>query len=375
MLASFGMRPSVLIANGVIVTAALVWLLVVLVSFLQPFRAAPIREAEPRPMTPVTESELQRGWFGFVLRVDGLHDAAEFKKAIDDIAAMNANAVLIETPMLQENPESVEVSLQGAESPLLTDLVSIIHHATDRGLAVALVPTIVFQEVKASQSRANFAPADWDRWWLSYADAVLELAAMAKSSGVEVFAIGSELSESEIMTTQWMDLSAKVREQFSGLLMYNAQWDRAAQITFWEHVDLIGVSAWFPLAQEGAESPDLGAAWREALLHLNAISADNQRPVLITAVGYPSRQTALTQPWDAAPLASETPDAQIQQRALSAFLDAYTGIDPRSPDRYTGFFIYRWIARGDPQADAFSHAIEGKPAEADARRALGRLTR
>ncbi|GEM_PF-895559 len=364
---------SLIIANGMVVASALLWLLILAVSVMQPYRAAPTITAETRVDRPATTSELRRGWYGFVLRLDGAHELSQFNEAIDEIAAMHANSVLIETPLLQDNPESTELSLEGLECPLLTDLVSVIHHATDRGLGVVLVPTIVFHEVKANQSRSRFAPADWDRWWVSYESAILKLAELAQSSGVEVFAVGSELSESEIMTTQWTNLLSQVRGRFGGLLMYNCQWERATRVAFWEHVDIIGVSAWFPLVQGEDQSLEtLERIWKQALEEVDLLATRSDRTVLLTAVGYPSRTNGLSEPWDAGQPNSETADEKVQADALSAFLRRFEAVDPRYP-RHAGFFVYRWGAAND-EADATSHIIEGKQAEKVVRDALGRLT-
>ncbi len=367
------MRPSLLIANGIILAAALLWLLILAISVMQPYRAAPVVAAEARVDTPATTSELRRGWYGCVLRLDGSHEVSQFDQAIDEIAAMHANSVLLEVPLLQDNPESTELSLEGLECPLLTDLVSVIHHAQERGLGVVLVPTIVFHEVKASQSRSRFAPADWDRWWVSYESAILKLAELAQSSGVEVFAVGSELSESEIMTTQWMRLVSQVRSRFGGLVMYNAQWERATRVGFWEHVDIIGVSAWFPLIRgEDQSLESLEGIWKQALEEVDLLATRSDRPVLFTAVGYPSRAKGLAEPWDAGQPISETADERVQADALSAFLRRFEAVDPRYP-RHAGFFVYRWGA-GNDDSDPTSHIIEGKQAEAIVRDALGRLT-
>lgn len=369
------MRTSLMIANGLVVASALLWLLTVIVAFSQPYRAAPIPVVTEHVDTAASTAEFKRGWYGFVLRLDGVHDVMQFKQAIDEIAAMNASAVLIETPLFEEGPESVEVTSVGAQCPSLTDLVSIIDYANERGLGVVLVPTIIFAEVKASQVRSRFAPADWDRWWLSYEQQILRLAELAQATRVEVFSVGSELSESEIMTSQWTRLLTEVRSRYSGLLMYNAQWERATRVAFWDYVDVIGVSAWFPLIRsENQSEAGLEAQWDEALHEIDLLAAGHERPILLTAVGYPSLSTAIEQPWEATQAGDAVADEKLQAAALGAFLSRFEAVDPKSP-RHAGFFVYRWGASDDADTDPTSHVIEGKMAEAVVRDALGRLTR
>jgi hypothetical protein len=319
------------------------------------------------------EAAFRRGWYGLALRMDGSHDIEQFKEAIDEIAAMNANSVLIETPVLQDNPEAVELTIDAPQCPSLSDLVSVIHHATSRGLAVVLVPSVIFHEVKANQSRSRFAPADWDRWWASYEHVILKLAELAEAGGVEVFSVGSELSESEIMSTQWTTLVMRIRSRYAGLVMYNVQWERATRIAFWQHVDLIGVSAWFPLIPaEDQTLTSLEVQWEAALKEVDLLATRSGRPVLLSAIGYPSRSTALTQPWNANADEQAVIDPDIQAAALTAFLARFETASPREAWR-VGFFVYRWGVGEDAATDPMSHNIEGKPAEQVVRDSLGRF--
>lgn len=367
------MRTSLMIANGLIVASALVWLLTVIVAFSQSYRAAPIPVVTEHVDTVASTAEFRRGWYGFVLRLDGVHDVMQFKQAIDEIVGMNASSVLLETPLFEEGPESVEVASEAVLCPSLTDLVSIIDYANERGLGVVLVPTIVFAEVRASQDRSRFAPADWDRWWASYEQQILRLADLAQATRVEVFSVGSELSESEIMASQWTDLLTQARSRYTGLLMYNSQWERATRIAFWEYVDVIGVSAWFPLVRSKDQSEaSLEAQWDKALREIDRLATGAQRPILLTAVGYPSLSTGIEQPWEATPRSDLVADEKSQAAGLSAFLTRFEAVDPLYP-RHAGFFVYRWGASNDVNTDRISHVIEGKQAETIVREALGRL--
>lgn len=367
------MRPSVLIANGIVLAAALLWLLTLAVSLSQPYRAAPQPVDEPRVADLEQQAEFRRGWYGLVLRLDGAHDIEAFKHAVDELVAMNAESVLIETPVLQEDPESVLLTINAPQCPQLSDLVAVIHHATNQGLSVVLVPTLIFGEVKANQSRSRFAPADWDRWWNSYEHAIVQLAELAEAAGVDVFCVGSELSESEIMSAQWASLVAQVRSRYAGLVMYNVQWERATRVAFWKHVDLIGVSAWFPLTP--AEDDNVAALeqqWRAALNEVDLLATRSGRPVLLTAVGYPSRSSGLTMPWEATAGDEASVNPDLQAAALRAFLSRFQTASPQEAWR-AGFFVYRWGLAADRQRDATSHTINGKPAEQVVRDAFAAL--
>lgn len=374
------MRPSLVMANGLFVASALVWLLAAIVAFSQPFRAAPIPVFAQRLGTQAMVAELNRGWYGFVLRLDGDRDVMQFKQAIDEIAAMNANGVLLETPLFAQGPEAVVLTGEGAHGPSLTDMVSIIDYANERGLGVVLVPTVVFAQVSAGQSRSQFAPADWERWWLSYERQMLRLADLAEASKVEIFAVGSELGESEIMTSRWINLLAQARVRYSGLLMYNAQLERAARVAFWDHVDVIGVSAWLPpVESEDASPTNLESPWEQALHEIDLLAAGHERPVLLTAVGYPRLFTAAGPSREAAPGRESIGEEKLQAASLSDFLTRFEAVDSRKSHR-VGFFVYRWepsdealADSNEASADSKSLVIEVRQAQGIVRDAFGRL--
>ena len=114
-----------------------------------------------------------------------------------------------------------------------------------------------------------------------------------------MFCIGRELDSTVIeREADWRRLIAKVRAEFDGPLVYSANFDSWDGIGFWDALDFIGVSAYFPLSDRADPSlGELEAGWDRALGPLEAASKRWGRPVLLTETGFPSIASAARAPW------------------------------------------------------------------------------
>src|SRR5262249_7426207 len=113
----------------------------------------------------------------------------------------------------------------------------------------------------------------------------------------------------------------EVRKVFHGPLIFTANWN-ALSIGFWDAVDAIGVSAYFPLTNEPDASQDsLDLAWRKRRSELLELSAKHARPVHVTDVGDVSGNSAAATPLHT-PSDDQKNDA-LQARCYEAFRRAW----------------------------------------------------
>ncbi|NJK82690.1 MAG: hypothetical protein HC912_01615, partial [Saprospiraceae bacterium] len=87
----------------------------------------------------------------------------------------------------------------------------------------------------------------WAIWEKSYEDYLLRFATLAAEKKVAMLCIGTEFKISvQKRPDFWRSLIAKVRTQYSGKLVYAANWDEYPLISFWDDLDYIGINAYFP---------------------------------------------------------------------------------------------------------------------------------
>jgi hypothetical protein len=198
--------------------------------------------------------------------------------------------------------------------------------------------------------------ADWRRWFQSYEGYVRPYAREAQAAGADLFCVGREMDSTVVRReADWRALVARIRSDFHGPLTYSANFDTWQGIGFWDALDFIGVSAYFPLSDRPSPSlAELEAGWDRALAPLEQASRRFGRPVLLTEAGFPSIPTAAKAPWREERVRA---DVWLQARCYEATLRALA----RRP-WIEGAYFWLWERTSPPAFRDPSHAIVGKPA-------------
>ena len=211
--------------------------------------------------------------------------------------------------------------------------------------------------VPGSHNRiAMRSEGDWRRWFAEYEAYILEYARAARVSGADMLCVGRELDSTVIERERdWRRLLARVRAEFAGPLVYSANFDTWSRLDFWDALDFIGVSAYFPLSAR-ADPPlaELEAGWARALLALGEASRRFDRPVLLTEAGFPSVASAARAPWREERAVA---DVWLQSRCYEATLRAVA-----AHPFVEGAFFWLWERSSMPPFRDPSHTIVGKPA-------------
>ncbi|MGF1465814.1 MAG: hypothetical protein ACFCGT_06745 [Sandaracinaceae bacterium] len=230
----------------------------------------------------------------------------------------------------------------------------MVAQAHRRGLKVLVIPHLWVETGGWRGDMDPGSPGRWARFRASYRSFVLRWAEDAAAAGADAFSIGVELqSFSDREPAYWAGLISAVRSRFDGLVTYSANWDEAEDVVFWEDLDLIGINAFFPLADHDGASTDAylaGAA--RARDRIGAIARARRRPVLFVEIGYTTRRDAAVEPWlwpDG--MADVQVDEREQARALAALVSAF-----QPEPWFAGFFVWRVYA--DPD-DASQEAAWG----------------
>jgi len=239
-----------------------------------------------------------------------------------------------------------------------------IDQAHAEGLKVMLVPHLW---VETGGWRAEIDPggdAEWATWAASYREFLLGWARVAKEGNVEMLSVGVELRS--WLTTEraptFSPIIADVRGVYPGLLTYAANWDDVDRTVVLGELDVIGINAFYPLAQQpGASRAELMRGGREVATKLGALAKSWNKPVMFTEFGYTTRPDPAIRPWEwpdamTNVVVDEVAQAEAYYALLSGFLD-----EPS----FAGFFVWRLYA--DPndmsQEAEWGFSPRGKLAE------------
>ena len=241
-------------------------------------------------------------------------------------------------------------------TPQDATLEAMLRRARSLGLKVMLFPILDVRSRKGQEWRGAIHPPDWDAWWRAYSRFILHYAALAARTRTEIFSVGSELISTETMRGRWTDLIARVRRIYRGQLLYSANWDHYVPVTFWDQVDVVGLTAYYKIAETaGAAEDEMQANWRVIRRRLQAWSRKVKRSIVFTEVGYPSLAGAAVAPWDYTQTTAVSLEEQL--RAYRAFIRVWTGVP-----ELAGVFFWDWYGVGG-KLDR-SYTPRGKPAAA-----------
>jgi hypothetical protein len=276
------------------------------------------------------------------------YGSAASARGLDEAVALGATWVSL-TPfgrVWDLRGTGVDLSFEAPFAENRRDVLAAIAQAHARGLKVMLVPHLW---VETQAWRAQIDPGDdagWARWAASYRRFLLTWAEVAREGSAEMLSVGVEL-RSWVTTPRaasFLPIIEEVRRVYPGLLTYSANWDDVEHTLIFEALDLIGINAFYPLAQrEGAGLDELLRGGRAVAAGADAIARAWGKPVLLTEIGYTTRRDPAVRPWE---WPDGMKDVVIDQRAQA---EAYLGLISPFLDSRTcaGFFVWRYYADPD----------------------------
>jgi hypothetical protein len=289
-----------------------------------------------------------------------------FDRTLDECVKMGARWVAI-TPfgrVLDLSGGGVDPTFEKPFTENEKDVRRAIAMAHARGLSVMLVPHLW---VESGEWRAKIEPATdagWDAWTNSYGRFVRAWAATAEAVHADLFSAGVEL-RSWVTTSRAPKFAALIRELrtiFHGPITYSANWDDVDQTLILSELDVIGINAFYPLAErDGASFAELLEGGQRVRARVHALAEAWKRPVLFTEIGYTARPDPAIRPW-------EWPDSMKNVRVdQQAQADAYRALVAPLLDEplFMGFFVWRLYADPDDisQEDEWGFSPRGKLAE------------
>ena len=308
--------------------------------------------------------------FGALSEWNGQFASASANQAFQSIASLGSNSVALTTRIWTQSGTSDAVFADPARTESDASLLAGFQAAQAAGLSVVF---------KASLSALNgtpvsgLAPADVGSFFASYKAEVVHLAAIAQAGGVEIFAIGNEMSSlsGSQYRGYWTDLIAAVREVYHGELTYAAATDEALQVSFWDQLDVIGVNTYPPLTSSTTPTvQELVDAWSEVPFNpyyaaafdnkspidfLHSLSEQYGRQVLMTEMGYRSVDGTAIRPggWTV----GGTADVGEQADAYNAFFQVATA---HGGSWLKGVELWQWDLNN--QYSSTGYSVMGKPA-------------
>ena len=223
---------------------------------------------------------------------------------------------------------------------------------TQLGMQVCLKPVVNCAD-GTWRAHINFFDIDvppepkWSEWWESYDAFVLHYAEIAERTGCAMFCVGCEMVQTDRREAEWRSLIARVRDVYSGLVTYNCDKYQEDHVTWWDAVDVISSSGYYPVGH-----------WDDQLDRIEGVVRREGKPFVFLEAGCPSREGSQHLPNDWKHQGSPSGHAQAEW-----YEEAFTSSEKR--DWVGGFLLWDWPAtlpEGDPEQDT-DYTVHRKPAE------------
>ena len=161
--------------------------------------------------------------------------------------------------------------------------------ARSEGLSFDLTPFPYSQEEDGSwRWRGEFDPSNLDLWFENYEKKIAELTKVAYEHGALYQVVGTELHSLHKYTSHWISMAKRLRKVTTRPLVMNVSWFEIPH-RFWKAFDIIGISAYYPLAPTKSASVfTMKLFWKAAKAKIKLLSKLYGKPFQFSEVGYPS---------------------------------------------------------------------------------------
>ncbi len=297
---------------------------------------------------------------GVALQIHDVNRIPDYKKAIDEIAAVGADTVELIVSTRMENGTSARIFLDIRVTPSPEKLGELIDYAQSKKLRVVLMPIVLLESPRGNDWRGTIKPdsgSGWGEWFDSYREMMFHFCTVAESRKIDLLVVGSELVSSEEHDQEWNKTIKAIRERFHGKLTYSSNWDHYNAVNFWDKLDVIGMNSYWKLGDNKDVSlEDIQKRWREIQKDLTAFSNKQGKPIILLEVGWCSLANAADEPWDYTQT-EKSLDLDLQRRLYEGFFRSWFG----NPI-LAGFMIWEWNTGEVPLNDR-GYTPHNKPAE------------
>jgi hypothetical protein len=275
--------------------------------------------------------------------------AAESMRLMTDLGV---NWTALAYAAVQATAQSEDIPF--GDEPTVTDreVRWAIREAKSHGLKVCLKPVVNCED---GTWRAYIGFFDWEvpgepgwaTWFESYTAFILHSARLAEEEGAEMLCIGCEMVRADGQDARWRALIAAVRAEYSGLVTYNCDKFQEDHVTWWDAVDVITSSGYYPID-----------SWDEQLDRIETVVKASGKPFFFMEAGCPSRTGSPDKPNDWA--LPGRPSGADQLRYYEAMFAATT-----SRDWMRGFMLWDWpttLYMAIDAAENDDYCVYGKPA-------------
>ena len=168
------------------------------------------------------------------------------------VEKLHTNFIILSPSGLQDTAQSEEICYTSSATFSDEELRKMIRYAKGKGMKVALKPTAnckngVWRAYISFFEQDVVCEPKWSNWFASYKAFQLHYAKIAEEEQCEMFIAGCEMVMSEHREKEWRDVIKAIKEVYHGLVSYNTDKYQEDHVTWWDCVDVISSSGYYPI--------------------------------------------------------------------------------------------------------------------------------
>ncbi|RFA20567.1 glycoside hydrolase family 113 [Subtercola boreus] len=267
------------------------------------------------------------GWTG----VRGTWATPAASASMAKLTDLDVTWVALSFAAQQDTAQSTTIRFRDEPAPTDDEVRWGIREAKGLGFSVCLKPVV---NVADGTWRAFIGFFDeevpgepsWAEWFDSYGEFIVHYARIAEAEGCEMLCIGCEMVQTDKRASEWRALIARVRTVYTGTITYNCDKYQENRVTWWDAVDVISSSGYYPLGE-----------WDVQLDRIERVVREAGKPFLFMESGCPSRAGSAARPNDWTLVGAPSEEEQARW-----YEDAFSRTNAR--DWVQGFMLWDWPA-------------------------------
>ena len=225
--------------------------------------------------------KIKAATFGYMSKPSELNDKKARESLSLCIDRLGINTIVLPIVANQKTTHSTHIDYH-TDVPSDSEIESTIHYAHSLGLDVILKPMVNCLD-GTWRAYINFFDIDvkgepkWSEWFLSYEKFIVHYAQIAEKTKCTMLVIGCELVSADSRELEWRNLISTIRQHYKGLLTYNCDKYQENHLKWWDALDVISSSGYYPYNN-----------WDEELVRINQVIKKYRKPFFFCEVGAPS---------------------------------------------------------------------------------------
>lgn len=217
---------------------------------------------------------------------------------------LRPNAVILTPAGVQATAHSEEIDFTSPHTMDDAELTAVIRRLHAEGIRVILKPTVNCLD-GTWRAYISFFDSDvpcepkWSAWFAAYTAFQMHYAQLAEREGCWMFIPGCEMVMSEHREAEWRALIARLRTAYSGLIAYNCDKYQEDHVAWWDCVDVIASSGYYPIGD-----------WEAQLDRIERVVQRFGKPFFFAELGCMATQGASLRPNDWSPSGAYAPQEQ-----------------------------------------------------------------